>query len=162
MIQLEADHPGKTDSLKKIVEVNPSIEEVVTLHDNYMKLLNEHGESEIYRGVKILSFQKDVKVGEGSISLFAFQQFRDKKGKEPVEEVTIDIGMRTRGNERVRLNLSKDGRAKWAYRDRTEGFPIEGLSEESPTKKDVELHAEALEKLKKQLEESSSVATSII
>ena len=96
MTQLEASRPGKTDSLEKIAETNPSTEDIIVLRDNFIGVLNESDQVEKSWGIRFI--WKEIGIGDRNIPITVWQPVSRKKD---AEELTIEMGMRTSNNERV-------------------------------------------------------------
>lgn len=160
MRQIEIDRPGKTTSLTQIAEINPSIEDVINLRNGYKKLLDENGHESKGKSMLIfrmgllvnrsraIEFLGKVEIDDKSIPIHVWQ-FRNKTPER--ESLYINMGMRTNGGELVVLELSSLGGAMARWKHPQRGGMYDAPGDDVPTKKDLALHVEALELLKKQL-----------
>lgn len=154
MRQPEREIPARPSSLVDIVDVNPSKEELMTLRRDCEDFLGKHGK-EYGGGVfgprkRIRTDEINVKTRAGDI-LLRVGRYKGRKKSDLQQDINIGIGMRTGDNELVVLQLLGDGTARFRL---DHGRIVDGYAwyhKESPTKKDVALHAEALKIAAEQL-----------
>lgn len=148
---MRAEGHHEITSLTELAEINPSAESVKELREAFEEMLQQKGIE--YKELGFIPLFPETYVGfsteiEFESKKITFSIHRRRCKQPSYVSLYVDIGMRTSGGERVTLEFTPDGQARWLSLDRSL-FTNRTFPGHFPTKKDLELYRQVINVLRK-------------